>query len=965
MIMQLPLTTGTMKRTLCVIAVFIAVFVAAIPSFGQKRYAKNEHKTALTIKVTEKGSGKPVQMATVYIVPAGDTLATAFTFTNKKGVASLSDYPPGKYMVNVQILGFKAYKEAVLLEARRLWTLFVELEEDIEELEGARVTAMGDLVTVKGDTLIYNATSFRTTSNASLGDLLKKMPGIEVEKGRVKVNGEPVRRITVEGKTFFFGDQSKALENLPAFVVNKVKVIEKESRDRFGVAGKETEMDIKLKDEYRNGWFGRASAEGGASVKDRASERFEDPAHALFNAKLYSSFYGDKDQFTILGGGNNVNVNQLSHLASGISDIASCGANFNTSRIWDLKTTASSSYDYKYDINRSESERTSFLASGEQIITNSHQNSSETTHSTKAEVSTGNLSPEPWVEGLEIGMRFRYDENIIASECLSSTSSSGETMNNSVSRKTGKIEKYKAGIHYSGRNFFGKESQQRLIYSGSLNYHSSQGNGAETSLTRFGESMDDRSLIYVDKTDGVIFHSSLSYSIPISSKWSIVTGGAMDYGYSKDIRDAGNTPDHSRNEYYSKYAIDKSLHMIERCLAQFRTKLGGKKRLSTDFGLCLFENYISHYSKAFVSRINKNDGWHINAGPVMSAIIVSGWGTSYGVRIEGKSNAPSKGTDSSPILEISDPINVSTGNIFLKPGYQQVLHLSLRLGQNIMKGGSLDMRLQGSVDFNEITRASWFDSTAVRYSIPVNAKRPRYASVMNITYVQPLNKHKSLNLTVTPRITLSAASSYVSKGPLRGLDKNSFDYAQTMEWFYGDRDGSEFYSGRSGFMENRTLNLNWSVKADLKYEIWAYSLRGGTSVNNIRSRYSASPAVKVNNWRFNCYAEVLWQNKGGWEAEARFDFNGYHGFSGEFNRPEYLLNLKLAKSLKSFTLSLSAYDILGSAKSFSHIASAEYVEDRHRNNLGRCILAGLSYNFGKWDKVTKAVVKAKEQRGNL
>ena len=80
----------------------------------------------------------------------------------------------------------------------------VKLEEDLEGLEGARVTETGDLVTMKGDTLIYNATSFQTGSNANLGDLLKKMPGIEVVNGQVSVNGEPVKRITVEGKTFFF-----------------------------------------------------------------------------------------------------------------------------------------------------------------------------------------------------------------------------------------------------------------------------------------------------------------------------------------------------------------------------------------------------------------------------------------------------------------------------------------------------------------------------------------------------------------------------------------------------------------------------------------------------------------------------------------------------------------------------------------------------------------------------------------
>ncbi|MDE7128329.1 MAG: carboxypeptidase-like regulatory domain-containing protein [Bacteroidales bacterium] len=172
--------------------------------------------SSLTVMAKDAETGEPVHMATVYIVPEGDTLAAAFTFTDKKGSASLKDFAAGKYMMNIQMLGFRPYAKGLLLEANTHRTMSVALEQDLQELEGASITEMGDLVTVKGDTLIYNATSFNTASNSSLGELLKKMPGIEVEKGRVKVNGEPVKRITVEGKTFFFDDQSKALENLPA-----------------------------------------------------------------------------------------------------------------------------------------------------------------------------------------------------------------------------------------------------------------------------------------------------------------------------------------------------------------------------------------------------------------------------------------------------------------------------------------------------------------------------------------------------------------------------------------------------------------------------------------------------------------------------------------------------------------------------------------------------------------------------
>lgn len=945
-------------KTLCsFFTIVIALFVTVFPSFGQDGGPKAMNESALTVKVTEKSNGKPVLMATVYIVPAGDTAVTAFSLTNKKGIASFSGFPAGEYSVNVQLLGFKPYKQDFLFKARHMVPLSVELEEDAQLLDGAIITAMGDLVTVKGDTLIYNATSFRTASNANLGDLLKKMPGIEVDKGRVKVNGEPVKRITVEGKTFFFGDQSKALESLPAFIVDKVKVIDKERRDRFGPAGKEKEMDIRLKEEYRNAWFGNASAQGGASVKDKASDRFDDPTRALFNAKSYTSFYGDNDQLTILGGVNNINTNQLSRQASGLSDVVSCGVNYNTSRIPDFNTVASSSYDYNNNVNRSESERTSFLASGEQLITHRRSNSNGINHTTKVNASIGNLSGLAWSKGFELRTRFRYDKKKLAEEGFSSTRHGEGELNSSESRKNSDVNDLAAGLSYRGRYFFGKISG--LSFDGHLNYHGSRGNITETSLTRFENSTDRRGLLFDDKADGIDFESHVSYSLTFSPKWRVFAGGLIHYDYQKDTRDAQNTSDYSRNEYYSKYATDKNLNLNESLVADYTTKA-----FHIRFGLSVYEDRLARRSKAFGVREITSDRWYVNVGPDLSVSIVDRQGISYGLNSRGKSNIPSGGPDSSPVLDISDPTNLSTGNIYLKSGYHQDvrLHMSSR---DKRKGATLNIRLTGSVGFNDITRASWFDASFVRYSIPVNAKRPRYNASLNMTYVRPLNKHKSLNLTVTPNVFLSAASSYIAKGTLPGLDRERFDYAKTMEWFYGNADGSEFYSGRSGFMENRILQLNGSMKVDLKYEIRDYSLRGGALVNNTRNRYSAAPAAKVNNWRFNTYAEVLWQNKAGWEAETRFDFNGYSGFSDSFNRPEYLLNIKLAKAVKSFTVSLSAYDILGSGKSFSHVASAEYVEDRYRNTVGRCILFGLSYRFGKWDYQSKMGLKIKEQKQNL
>ena len=410
-----------MNRLLHSLLFILCTLLGISSAFGQS--AKDAtNMAAVEVKVSDAASGEPLEMATVYLVPAGDTTVTAFGFTDKKGIALLNTFAAGKYIVNVQSLGFKSYAKEASFQPRNIKQISIALKEDPEMLKGASVTAMGDLVTVKGDTLTYNATSFHTGNNASLGDLLKKMPGIEVNNGRVSVNGEPVSRITIEGKTFFFDDQSKALENLPAFIVNKIKVFDRQDDNRPGNRRKRKEMDVRLKEEYKEAWFGKVSAEGGASIRNKSSNIFDDNTKGLYNAKVYAQYYGDDDTFTILGGGNNVNKNQLASSSSGMSDVASAGVNYSTSRIPGYDTRTSGSYDFRNSNNRSESHRTSYLSSGEQLETKRSKTSDAVSHSAKANLSIG--APDLAKEGFTVGGSFNYNGRKTYDESTSSTTNS-------------------------------------------------------------------------------------------------------------------------------------------------------------------------------------------------------------------------------------------------------------------------------------------------------------------------------------------------------------------------------------------------------------------------------------------------------------------------------------------------------------------------------------------------------------
>ena len=193
----------------------------------------NQYQT-LELKLTlqDAATSEPISFASVYLIPQGDTTITNFSISDDKGNVTIDEVLPGKYEVNAEMIGYIPYKKVHDLKGYRQDLGIIKLEENPEFIDASTITAVGNPVTIKKDTIEYNASSFRVGENDMLEDLLKKMPGMEVgEDGSVSVNGEKVDKITVGGKTFFFDDPTMAVKNLPAKIVDKIKVIDKDTEE--------------------------------------------------------------------------------------------------------------------------------------------------------------------------------------------------------------------------------------------------------------------------------------------------------------------------------------------------------------------------------------------------------------------------------------------------------------------------------------------------------------------------------------------------------------------------------------------------------------------------------------------------------------------------------------------------------------------------------------------------------------
>lgn len=341
-------------------------------------------RTSFTVKaqVLDSLTREPIAFASAYLRHPKDTVITSFALTDTLGKAELKKVAKGEHLLCIEYLGYRpVYKKIYVRGNYDAKTIL--MRPDDKMLKAASVSAVGTPMEMKGDTLVYNASSFRVMSNDNLADLLKKMPGVEVgEDGTVKVNGKEVSKITVGGRTFFLGDNKATLDNLPARIVDKVKVIDKESESAefTGIKGdKEKVMDVELKEEYKSGWFGNAKLSGGTTASGKDDNGFKERKDLLFSGSAMVSAYGERNQLTTIANGYNFMApgsGMLVMYDGNESDVPSLpyngmhrrwqvGTNLNSDVIKGFTTDASVVYSSENVDKRSRTDRTSFKEDGD------------------------------------------------------------------------------------------------------------------------------------------------------------------------------------------------------------------------------------------------------------------------------------------------------------------------------------------------------------------------------------------------------------------------------------------------------------------------------------------------------------------------------------------------------------------------------------------------------------------------
>lgn len=265
-------------------------------------FIANAQTQTISGNVIDQQTRKPLSSATVKLSSLSDTTFTRNQLTDSAGRFSFSNLTKDSFLLSISYIGYSAVSRIVAIDTSDIHLSIAAVPGASTDLSTVIIQTTISPVGQKGDTLQLNASQYKVNPDASTEDLVKKMPGITVENGEVKAQGETVRRVTLDGRELFGDDATAALRNLPAEVVDKIQVFDRLSdQDRAsGVTTGETQKEINIvtKAGMRNGQFGRVYA--GYGTDDR------------YSAGGNATFLKENRRISIVGQANNINQQNFS-----------------------------------------------------------------------------------------------------------------------------------------------------------------------------------------------------------------------------------------------------------------------------------------------------------------------------------------------------------------------------------------------------------------------------------------------------------------------------------------------------------------------------------------------------------------------------------------------------------------------------------------------------------------------------
>lgn len=907
---------------------------------------------SITGKLTDPADNKPLGGATLTLSSVKDSLSAQNTVSDSKGAFRFQGLSNDSFFLKVSFIGYEEYRQIVIVSDSipdvDLRTVYVP--KTTVQLGGVTVVSKAAPVIQKGDTTQFSAGQYKVNPDATTEDLIKKMPGITVDKdGTVTAQGEQVKKITIDGKDFFGDDASAALRNLPSDIVDKIQVFDRLS-DQAQFTGIDDGNSVKAlnivtKSGLKNGQFGRLYVGAGTDSRYMAGGNM-------------STFSGDR-RISVVGNFNNVNQQNFGSQdllgvtssgggrggggrggrgggrggenfqvgqQNGISKTNALGINYSDK--WGKKVEVSGSYFFNNSNNQNNSSsRTETI--GENYFNNQSSRSASNNYSHRI-----NMRLEYKIDSsnsIIVSPSLNFQKNNSYSQSFENSHYGiSDTTNTSASDRNVLRNGYNLRNNVLYRHSFPKRGR---TFSIGLNTTFNKNDGKTYSLSNYrffednGVITDSLQNQFTDNpTNGYNLSANASYTEPVSSKSQVQINYSPSYSKNKADQQAFLFDNFGGK--YSEFVPSLSNQFDNTTLTHnggITYRLGNSRDNQFAVGISLQHSTLES-DRTFPTAANVNQSFtNVLPNLMWSKKITPR--SNIRVFYRASTNFPNV-TQLQDVVNQSNQLRMSMGNPNLKQSYNHFLSGRYTF-TNTQKGQSFfaNIFLQAQQDY--ISNATYIVSLAdsvIQQGTPdiILKKGAQLTKPINLDGYKSLRSFFTFSQPVKfirSNINLSTGFTY-SKFP--GLLNN----VKTITDNYT-------YSGGIGIASNISEYMDFNLSYNVNFN-------NAISSEDGDNKYVTQAAGIQTNFL----------TKSGWFLQNDVSNQSSTGMSDGFNQSYWLWNAGIGKKFlknKAAELKLSVFDLLKQNQSISRTVEANYIEDVQSQVLQQYFMLTFTYslkNFG-------------------
>ena len=938
-----------MRRVLPLLILFVVMTAGA--------YAQDKK---ITGQISDRDTKEAVPQVTIQLLKADSTFVTG-AISNDTGDFTITAPDNGKYILKMSSVGYlTTTKDVTISDSKNVALGKIIIGADAVMLKETTVTAQAAKMTIIEDTVIYNAAAYRVPEGSVVEELVKKLPGAEVDDdGNITINGKAVKKVKVDGKEFMTGDTKIAIKNLPTSIVEKVKAYDEKS-DLSRITGiddgeETTVIDFGLKEGMHKGAF--ANVDAGVGTKHRYAE------------KMMASYMNNTHRYIVVGDANNINDRGFSGGrgggSNGLNASKTLGANFNYEKRNKFQFDGSVRWNHSDGDRQSISSVENFVSTAASFSNSSNKNFSRNDR-LEAQMrlewmpdSMTNIHFRPSFnrnggDSYSVGESasytedpYKYVEDPLSDEGLSILDDkdmvvnkrSNKSASNNGSTSVDATLQINRKLNNMGRN---------VTVRGSVNYSDSDSKSLSSNDVHLYQVMN-----YLETGDSTYitnrynltpsknwgYSLQATYSEPILRSTFLQFSYQFQYKYSKSDR---STFDFSKDAYdmfgYYDGKYDGWNHYF--------TGLTNPMDSYLDDDLSRFAEYKNYIHELRVTLRWIRQKYQLNAGvmlqPQTSKFIQRYQGINIDttrhvlnfsptlnlryrftrqeqLRVEyrGSTSQPSM-SDLLDITDDSDPLNITKGNPGLKPSFRHNMRVQYNNHiQNHMQ--SIMFNANYSNTRNSISRMVTYDEkTGGRTTRPENINGNWDASV-GFTYNVAIDSAGVWNVSTSTNYSYTNSVGYVTLNRNESSQKNTTRSQSVRErlqlsfrknWFEITADGNVNYN------HNRNL-----LQTNSNLDTWHFSYGGSM---NIYAPWGSSITTDIH------------------QTSRR----GYN--DATMNTNELIWNVQVAQSFmkgKPLTVTLQFYDILHQQSNFSRAINAMRRSDTSYNTITSYAMLHVIYRI--------------------